>query len=128
PDQADRDGDRAGDACDNCPLEPNPGQADSDQDGAGDACDAAAPVFVRGDANSDGKVDIADSIRVVAYVLRGQLLSCPLAADANDDDRVDVSDAIRLVGFLFRLGAPPPPPYPAPGTDEATPGSLGCDG
>jgi hypothetical protein len=37
---ADRDGDRVGDARDNCPDVPNPDQADSDGNRLGDACDA----------------------------------------------------------------------------------------
>jgi hypothetical protein len=35
----DGDGDGHGDACDNCPGDPNPSQADADDDGVGDACD-----------------------------------------------------------------------------------------
>ena len=38
PDQADRDHDGVGDACDNCPDAPNPWQWDVDGDGVGDDC------------------------------------------------------------------------------------------
>jgi hypothetical protein len=35
----DEDGDGYGDACDDCPVDPDPDQADRDGDGVGDACD-----------------------------------------------------------------------------------------
>lgn len=35
----DEDGDGYGDACDDCPVDPDPAQADRDGDGVGDACD-----------------------------------------------------------------------------------------
>ncbi|HKQ47867.1 MAG TPA: proprotein convertase P-domain-containing protein [Phycisphaerae bacterium] len=35
----DGDSDNVGDACDNCPNDPNPGREDEDLDGIGDACD-----------------------------------------------------------------------------------------
>lgn len=50
-DQADRDGDAVGDACDNCLAVSNGAQQDRDADGAGDACDPCT------DSDRDGLGD-----------------------------------------------------------------------
>ena len=39
PSQADRDRDKVGNPCDNCPLGYNPNQEDIDKDKKGDVCD-----------------------------------------------------------------------------------------
>ncbi len=88
PDQADLDGDDAGDACDagddndgavdasdNCPADPNSGQEDADGDGAGDACDA--------DDDNDGIADGGDNCPFVAN---------PTQLDADGDGAGDACD------------------------------------
>ncbi len=53
----------------------------------------AASDFVRGDSNSDGRLDIADGIHVLGYLFLGASApSCFDAADANDDGAVDIAD------------------------------------
>jgi hypothetical protein len=84
------------------------------------------PSFLRGDANADGELNVADPIWVLVELFHGGPPSpCAAAADATGDRRVDVSDPIRIFGFLF-LGDPPPPaPFPDCGPGEGDPG-LPC--
>ena len=74
--------------------------------------------FLRGDVNSDGKMDIADPINVVNYLFRnGPEPSCDDAADANDDSNVDVTDVMLMINHQFRAGEAPSAPFPACGRD-----------
>jgi len=79
-----------------------------------------AEIFIRGDANRDAKIDIADPIFMLSYLFDpsvGQVL-CPEALDANDDDRIDIADPIYTLSYLFApFSPPPPPPFPGPGLD-----------
>ncbi len=73
--------------------------------------------FVRGDANIDAKVDIADAIFVLGYLFaHGKTPACPDAADVNDDGKLDIGDAVRCLGFLFS-GKSLPAPSPGCGAD-----------
>ena len=56
----DSDGDGVVDLEDNCPTTPNPDQADTDGDGAGNACDAC-PLDAQNDADGDGVCGDVDS-------------------------------------------------------------------
>lgn len=84
-------------------------------------------LFIRGDVDLNGAVNLADPIFHLNYTfLGGPLPECEDAGDANDDGSSDITDAIYLLTFLF-LDAPQPwPPYPTPGTDP-TPDNIGCD-
>ncbi len=75
-------------------------------------------LFVRGDVNDDGRLDISDPVAVLfdLFVTPSKLV-CKDAMDANDDGRVDISDAVHSLNFLFLGGAPQPRPYPLPGPD-----------
>jgi hypothetical protein len=75
--------------------------------------------FVRGDSNSDGKVDISDPIATLGNLfLGGVSLQCLDAADSNDDGQVNISDPIFTLDFLFRgISGAPPQPFPEPGLD-----------
>ncbi|MCA8959831.1 MAG: DUF1800 domain-containing protein, partial [Planctomycetes bacterium] len=67
--------------------------------------------FVRGDANQDGAVQVADPIFLLGYLFSGGApLPCDDAADANDDEEIDLADAISLLHYLFGSAPPPPPP------------------
>ena len=83
-------------------------------------------VFLRGDSNMDGRLDISDAIYILAYrYTGGPWPTCMDAADANDDGRVDLSDPIFFLSFLFHREVPLPPPGPEPGVDLSN-DALGC--
>ena len=94
-------------------------------------CDAS---FRRGDAGSDGSIDISDAIRLLLHLfVDGKGLPCDDAADFDDDGVLQITDAIQLLGFLFRQGSAPRPPGPTCGQDP-TPddfddcSTVGCSG
>ncbi|MBN1419445.1 MAG: hypothetical protein JXP34_11755, partial [Planctomycetes bacterium] len=84
-------------------------------------------LFRRGDANADGEVNIADPVRLLAYLYAfGDPPSCADAADADDTGRLDLADPIYLLNFLFAGG--PEPPIPGPRVDgfDPTEDELRC--
>jgi hypothetical protein len=98
------------------------------------ASDEARAQFVRGDADSDGRIDLTDGIRILSFIfVGGPEPECMDAADANDSGALDISDAIWILSWLFVDGPPPLPPSPISpsyavedcGLDP-TPDELGC--
>ncbi|MBN1421843.1 MAG: hypothetical protein JXP34_23920 [Planctomycetes bacterium] len=82
-------------------------------------------LFVRGDANGDGRVNIADPVAIVYRVFRGTPLWCEDAGDTDDNGRLLVNDPVYLLQYLFLQGPLPPAPFPTEGRDP-TADSLDC--
>jgi hypothetical protein len=96
----------------------------------GDAGGAEGPAFLRGDANSDGQLSIADSLMIRRFLFNmATAPQCLDTGDLNDDNLIDITDAIMILGRIFRfrgfeevIAAP----FPERGEDE-TPDELPCD-
>jgi hypothetical protein len=87
--------------------------------GAYEAMGCPLVPFIRGDADSSGKIDISDPIVVLSFLfLGGAAPSCLDAADVDDSEIIELTDAIFALSFLFLGGLPPAPPFPACGTEE----------
>lgn len=76
-------------------------------------------LHIRGDANDDGGVNIADAIDILSKLFGvGGSFPCDNAADGNNDGSINIGDGVFIVATLFTPGAPPiPPPFPNCGVD-----------
>lgn len=84
-------------------------------------------LFVRGDADGTGKVDISDAVKILNYLfLGGDAPPCLDAADVNDKGKVDISSAVSLLSFLFTGGAQPAVPFPNKGLDPTADDLSSC--
>ncbi len=83
--------------------------------------------FSRGDANSDGAIDIGDPVSLLNHLyLGGQKPACPDAADADDNGELDLTDAVVILGHLFLGEAAIASPYPQPGRDSTSDSLAPC--
>ena len=65
-------------------------------------------LFIRGDSNADGGVDISDGIRILSFLFLGDAdPGCLDAADTDDNGMVEVTDGVRVFKFLFEGGEAP---------------------
>lgn len=86
----------------------------------------AQAAFVRGDANGDGRVSIADADAFDCVLFCDGLSLCPDAEDANDDGIVGVEDFVTIWTELFGDEDPIPAPFPEPGVDPTSGDALRC--
>lgn len=89
--------------------DPEPGH--NDPDGSRNDVGALpfmAPVYVCGDANMDGQVNVGDAVFLINYIFSGGPGPEPLeAGDANCEGQVNVGDAVYLINFVFSGGPEP---------------------
>ncbi len=91
----------------------------------GAPADARGNDFLRGDANSSGKVDISDAVFVLQFLfLGGAAPDLADAADANDDGTLDLSDSVAILMALFLEGGDLPPPGMFVAGPDPTPDDL----
>lgn len=89
------------------------------------ASTSPASAFIRGDANGNGSVELADAVRILVSLFgpNPKPLGCLDAGDVDDDGRLNIVDPIYLLAALFQSGPLPRPPYPDDGIDP-TPDNL----
>ena len=87
-----------------------------------------AVVFLRGDVNLSGEVDVSDVVAELDHLFRGAPgpTSCRDILDVNDDGVADVSDAVYTLRYLFSGGPRIPAPFPRAGVDP-TEDELACE-
>lgn len=85
-------------------------------------------LFIRGDVNNDGRLDLSDAIFILNSLFAGGIPpECLDSADVDDDGKLTIGDAIYLLNYMFSGGPAPKPPFPEAGVDP-TADDLSCGG
>jgi hypothetical protein len=65
-------------------------------------------IYVCGDCNGDGILDIGDIVCEINYLFKGGLPPQPYAVgDVNCDGVNDIGDVVYLINYLFKAGPAP---------------------
>ena len=87
----------------------------------------SGPMFIRGDANGDGTVNIIDAIRILELVFGGvDPITCLDQLDTNDDEIANIVDVIFLLEFAVLGTSVMPSPFPACGLDATGNEAADC--
>jgi len=66
------------------------------------------PSYIRGDANGDGIIDLADVLYLINYLYKGGPAPDPFeAGDCTCDGIVDLGDVLYLISYLYKGGPAP---------------------
>ena len=65
-------------------------------------------LFIQGDVNGDGVVDLGDVVNLITYLYKSGPAPDPLeAGDANCSGLVELGDIVYLISYLYKSGPPP---------------------
>ena len=87
---------------------------------------APQQLFVRGDVDRNGVVQLTDAILALGVLYSGSETTCLEAVDANADDQLNLADPVRILSYLFSGAQPPESPFPAQGEDPAPIPGFSC--
>ena len=87
----------------------------------------APQPFIRGDANGDARVDLADGVALLQITLGIDPSGCADAYDYNDDGQVNLADAISALQGVFGNGPLPPAPGHIDCGIDPTEDNLDCE-
>jgi len=83
---------------------------------------SAETPFVRGDADGNGKINIADGVLIIQRIL-GNVppgIQCDDALDADDDGELSIGDSMPVFQYIFAKGPALPAPFPDCGPDPTS--------
>jgi len=99
------------------------GAEDFNANGILDECEE---LFIRGDVDGDGAINVADAVIALAYLFTGGSINCAKAADSNADGILNIADGIQIIGYLFSASGDIAAPFPDCGLDPSA-NVLDCD-
>ena len=69
---------------------------------SGDCTGPQETLYIRSDANADGRLDISDAIYILRFLfMGGETPPCLKAADADDNTLLELTDAVFLFNYLW---------------------------
>ncbi|MEM7236086.1 MAG: dockerin type I repeat-containing protein, partial [Planctomycetota bacterium] len=78
--------------------------------------------FLAGDANDDGRLDIADALFIAHHLFLGAgPVTCDEALDADGNGSPAITDAVYLLNYLLLCGEGPRTGNPGPDTSVPAP-------
>ena len=82
--------------------------------------------FIRGDANTDGSLNVADPVQTLVVLFQAGPALCIASHDSNDDESINIGDIIYSLNYIFSSGQQPSAPFIFCGEDP-TGGGLNCE-